>query len=501
MENDLKQTDKFKGRSPVKNISLIRLAPHFLFFFFFLISPLFAQWQTDARLTANDSASLMSMNNARCIAAGPNGVLHVVWFDERDGGSGAEQVYYKRSTDAGTTWSQDTRLSFSSARAWYPSVCVSGSHVHVVWFNETDQSIHYKRSTNEGVSWLQDTTINQGTTWTYAAGYPSITASGSTVHVVWSSGYQYLSCLYISYNRSTDNGVNWSGDLALTDSTVMYDRDETPSISVAGSDVHVIWKKWNNTNGANIYYKHSTDGGMTWSPDTCLLAPGLAMDPSHAVADSMVHVVWFDGHNGGQIYYKRSVDRGMTWLQEEPLSQSTGWVEYPSIVALGFNIFAVWEVGIGGQGIDLCYRHSTDGGMTWLPESLLTTDPTSWGGLFPSASIRDTMVHLVWQDGRNGNYEVYYKRNLNFNPYGMQEKTPCSIQRPLTEVKAVPNPFTTFATIPNHETERFALYDIAGQRFGVFRGDRIGEGLPPGVYFIKPESGKDGSTRLVKIRH
>jgi len=48
-------------------------------------------------------------------------------------------------------------------------------------------------------------------------------------------------------------------------------------------------------------------------------------------------------------------------------------------------------------------------------------------------------------------------------------------------LKITPNPFISFATLPGHEAERFSLYDIAGRRVGTYRGDRIGEGLTPGV--------------------
>jgi hypothetical protein len=54
----------------------------------------------------------------------------------------------------------------------------------------------------------------------------------------------------------------------------------------------------------------------------------------------------------------------------------------------------------------------------------------------------------------------------------------------LSEAKgltATPNPFTSFATVPGRESERFALYDISGRKVGVYKGDRIGEGLAPKI--------------------
>jgi len=67
-------------------------------------------------------------------------------------------------------------------------------------------------------------------------------------------------------------------------------------------------------------------------------------------------------------------------------------------------------------------------------------------------------------------------------------------------ITASPNPFTSFATLPGHETERFALYDVSGRKVGIFRGDRIGEGLAPGVYFLRPEGKDTEPLRIVKVR-
>jgi hypothetical protein len=67
-------------------------------------------------------------------------------------------------------------------------------------------------------------------------------------------------------------------------------------------------------------------------------------------------------------------------------------------------------------------------------------------------------------------------------------------------LKATPNPFVSYATLPGHEADRFALYDISGRRVGVYKGDRIGEGLRAGVYFVRAESGKGKPVRVVKVR-
>ena len=67
--------------------------------------------------------------------------------------------------------------------------------------------------------------------------------------------------------------------------------------------------------------------------------------------------------------------------------------------------------------------------------------------------------------------------------------------------KATPNPFTSFARVPGHENERFTLYDVSGRQVGTYQGDRIGEGLAPGVYFLKGmENNGHAPVRIVKVR-
>ena len=88
---------------------------------------------------------------------------------------------------------------------------------------------------------------------------------------------------------------------------------------------------------------------------------------------------------------------------------------------------------------------------------------------------------------------------------------PDGIHEPLTRGPARttrllvrPNPFTSFGRVPGHETELFALSDVTGRQVATCRGDRIGEGLRPGVYFLSPvgsEVGKTARTTIVKAAY
>jgi len=101
----------------------------------------------------------------------------------------------------------------------------------------------------------------------------------------------------------------------------------------------------------------------------------------------------------------------------------------------------------------------------------------------------------------SGGYPNIYLIKTDANgSSGVEEKAEVRGQRLENRITAKPNPFTSFTALPGHEVERFSLYDISGRRVGVYRGDRIGEGLRAGVYFLRAESGEGKPLRIVKVR-
>jgi hypothetical protein len=105
------------------------------------------------------------------------------------------------------------------------------------------------------------------------------------------------------------------------------------------------------------------DAGISWGDDVRLTNdPSFSSEPSIATLDRGVHVVWSDYRDGNQeIYYKRSRDDGLTWGPDTRLTNSTGFSTNPSVAVTG------------------------------------------------------KAVHVVWMDYRDGNHEIYYKRNPTGN--------------------------------------------------------------------------------------
>ncbi len=210
-----------------------------------------ASWGQDTRLTNFGGIS----QEPSITLSGPN--VHVAWTDARDGHN---EIYYKRSTDAGISWGQDTRLSSSPGESRYSSIGSSGSNVHAVWTDLRDgnEEIYYKRSTNDGLSWGNDTRLTNN--WAVSANV-SICASGSHVHIVWQDSRDSTVGIWeIYYKLSTDNGISWGEDTRLTN---QFNESNLPSVAASGSAVHVVWydtRDWGAGNNPEILYKRNPTG-------------------------------------------------------------------------------------------------------------------------------------------------------------------------------------------------------------------------------------------------
>jgi hypothetical protein len=99
-----------------------------------------ASWTTSRRLSWTSGAS-----RSPVIAVDYSDNLHLVWSDDTPGN---DEIYYKKSTDAGANWTSNRRLTWTSSYSWEPSLAVDSSgNVHVVWYDYTpgNWEIYYKK--------------------------------------------------------------------------------------------------------------------------------------------------------------------------------------------------------------------------------------------------------------------------------------------------------------------------------------------------------------------
>lgn len=206
--------------------------------------------------------------------------------------------------------------------------------------------------------------------------------------------------------------IVWGPTVRLTESpTWSYlPYNNARCIAASGEKIHVIWGEASST--PNVWYKHSTDEGKTWGEARRISnSPRTSDYPSLAVSDSNIHVVWRDDRDGyEQIYYKRSIDNGETWGQDVRLTGNPVYPSYPSIATSDTAVHLVWQ-DLRDGNLEIYYKRSLDNGLTWSEDIRLTNG--SGNSEFPSVEAQGSNVYVVWNDNLEGNFEIYYTHSLD----------------------------------------------------------------------------------------
>ena len=98
------------------------------------------------------------------------------------------EIYYRRSTDRGESFSNDTRLTFAAGASSRPSVTARSGVVSIVWFDFRDQraDVYGKFSMDGGITWSGDVRL----TSSGQAVLPSAARSADALHIIWRDSSQ-----------------------------------------------------------------------------------------------------------------------------------------------------------------------------------------------------------------------------------------------------------------------------------------------------------------------
>jgi hypothetical protein len=222
---------------------------------------------------------------------------------------------------------------------------------------------------------------------------------------------------------------------------------------------------------------------LTWSED--FQVTGLiddAYNSSVAVSGQVVHIVWHERRNAFEdIFYRRSTDAGINWLPEIRLTNNSSTSWYPAIAVLGNSVHVVWYDTCDGNW-EIYYARSTNAGVSWDTNTRLTNNFAD--SFRPSVAVSDSMVHVVWNDGRDGNLEMYYKRNPTGNPIKVKNIS-SEIPKNYSLLQNYPNPFN-LSTVINYKCSRAGnvkinIFDVTGKEIATL----VNEKHQPGEYEVK----------------
>ncbi len=382
-----------------------------------------------AAIPVNSAATDRGGDGPPAVATDRAGHWVVAWdsTDDLGGTIGPDSdLLVRRSSDNGQTWSDvaalNTNAAADSADDHSLALTTDGLGTWIaVWSSgrihsfgaEPDADILWSRSTDDGASWSAPQILNS-----YAGSEedidlePRVASDGNGNWVaVWQRGYYYggtgSDSGDIWFARSTDGGASWSPAQQLNSNANAATADDVkPDVAADGDGSWIVVFSsepqlpddplgWD----ADILAARSSDGGQTWtapSPVNTNAVTDYGLDDRPRIltdGSGRWLAVWSsrwwnpDAGEGTDVVYSISADGGSSWqpmqaLNSNYLEDSNGPNYWPSIASDGAGTWMVaWQTGYSWPGLgadhDAMFVRSNDSGETWSEASAINTNAAS----------------------------------------------------------------------------------------------------------------------------
>jgi hypothetical protein len=216
---------------------------------------------------------------------------------------------FARTTNLGQSWSW-TRDSFPLTTAPDASVALSPGTLHFASYVDPtynfSSEVWYRRSTNLGTTWFS--TVELSSDDVFSSSMPALgsytdESGNTTLGLAWRDR-KYGGCSLLGagvpFRVSNDNGQEWSDEIPLHENAPCGYRAK---VAVYKDIIAVIWANAPYPNRVRV----SMDRGESWS-SVCELTSGgnLPQIPCVALSPTAVHVAWEEATpQGWQIFYRR----------------------------------------------------------------------------------------------------------------------------------------------------------------------------------------------------
>ena len=322
--------------------------------------------------------------------------VYVVW-SENPSGSSYPDVYIAKSTNGGSSFGSPVNLSSTAGTSGgsigTPKVIAQGSNVYVMWIDTGTTGgygeVYFRKSSDSGSTFssVKNLSNNAGTSQ-----HPDMVAVGSNVYIAWMDNTDYVGSLglgnsEIYFRKSIDGGATFSSTINLSN-TASDSKMPHVAVSSTGSEVSVTWADIGAGNMDDIWYSSSTNTGSTFSTPVNLSNTEFGSSEANVrylQSSDTSFMIWSDypGTTYKEILMKKKAgsDQGGTIDESTTnLSKTFGSSYNLALTTIGNKVYMVWyDTTSGNNGLlfkSISEEAEASSGTT-APDAPIISSPAS----------------------------------------------------------------------------------------------------------------------------
>jgi hypothetical protein len=255
-----------------------------------------------------------------------NGNIYLTWtqYDNgfNPGPTDSSNVFFSRSTDNGTTFSNAIRLNDIAGDCLYLDITDGhpftgpNGEVYMTYMDST--GIRFNKSTDFGNTWMNSQPLISGGGGDYryysipgvsrirAMPYSACDLSHGiyrgNIYVSWTDQRNGLNNTDLFFIKSTDGGNTWSSPFKVnSDNTITHQFRNAMTVDQATGNIYIVYYDRRNYSGdsTDVYLSKSVDAGNSWTEykisNSGFANPGNDFDGDYidiAAHDGVVRPIW-----------------------------------------------------------------------------------------------------------------------------------------------------------------------------------------------------------------
>jgi hypothetical protein len=364
--------------------------------------------ETEFSKTMNISHNALDSVYSQVASSGEN--VYIVWEQAVGGRSNAKNydIYLVVSHNGGLNFSKPMNISNNSGFSEHPQIVATGNNVYVLWVDNSNgyRQVLLRSSHNGGESFTPALRLSNVGNISFNA---ELDASGSNVVAVWNN-YELSKGFVVTMVASNDRASSFENRVSLGSA----DRYSYPKVHVSKGQYYVTW----NTNqtidsmGRILFISIGNETNASL-PSLPLKIASYQNDgePQIMVIDRNVMIFWTSVNQSGghNLYSAGSSDGGYHFSKISNLSENFNDSSNVETASYGKSLYLLWQEGINGNQ-EILLRMTTNNFSDF--GKIRNVSNNNGTSECPSLSISNGRLHIVWEDDRTGNHEIFY-RSLN----------------------------------------------------------------------------------------